>query len=110
MFGRFKPQRSNIFKSTPFSAEIAADVKTGSTVSAASGVSVDASCNQVITITCLQQLYNAVGFTPSAKDNSIGITGYLVSLRFYLFSIKPLMQYNCAGTICEHARSAILFR
>lgn len=88
MFGRFKPQRSNIFKSTPLSADIAADVKTGSIVTA-SGVSVDASCNQIITITCLQQLYNAVGFTPSAKDNSIGITGYLVSLHFSLSGSKP---------------------
>ena len=68
---------------------MAGDVKTGSTVSAASGVSVDASCNQIITITCLQQLYNAVGFAPSAKDNSIGITGYLVSLHFYLFRLEP---------------------
>lgn len=42
------------------------------------GVSVDASCNTTITITCLKQLYNAVGFTPSATNgNQIGITGYL---------------------------------
>ena len=47
-------------------------------VPSASGGHVDASCNQIITITCLQQLYNAVGFTPSAKNgNQIGITGYL---------------------------------
>lgn len=44
----------------------------------ASGGQVDASCNRTITITCLQQLYNAVGFTPSGKNgNKIGITGYL---------------------------------
>lgn len=47
-------------------------------VESASGGQVDASCNNLITITCLQQLYNAVGFTPSATDvNRIGITGYL---------------------------------
>lgn len=47
-------------------------------VSSATGGQVDASCNQTITITCIQQLYNAVGFTPSATNgNKIGITGYL---------------------------------
>ena len=47
-------------------------------VPSASGGHVDASCNQTITITCIQQLYNAVGFTPSATNgNKIGITGYL---------------------------------
>ncbi|OJT09515.1 Tripeptidyl-peptidase sed3 [Trametes pubescens] len=47
-------------------------------IPSASGGHVDASCNQTITITCLQQLYNAVGFTPSTKHgNEIGITGYL---------------------------------
>ncbi|KAF8897765.1 tripeptidyl peptidase A [Infundibulicybe gibba] len=39
---------------------------------------VDASCNVTITITCLQQLYNAVGYKPQAVNkNQIGITGYL---------------------------------
>lgn len=47
-------------------------------VPSASGGKVDASCNTTITITCLQQLYNAVGFKPSGKNgNQIGITGYL---------------------------------
>ena len=47
-------------------------------VPSASGGHVDASCNATVTITCLQQLYNAVGFTLSAKNgNQIGITGYL---------------------------------
>lgn len=46
-------------------------------VPTASGGLVDASCNTTITITCLKQLYNAVGFVPSAKGNKIGITGYL---------------------------------
>jgi tripeptidyl-peptidase-1 len=38
---------------------------------------VDASCITTITISCLQQLYNFVGFKPSSGGNSIGITGYL---------------------------------
>lgn len=81
MFGRFKPEKSTIFKATPFSNILTTNLKSGSVVNAASGVTVDASCNQVITLTCLQQIYNAVGFTPSAKSNSIGITGYLVCPR-----------------------------
>jgi tripeptidyl-peptidase I len=47
-------------------------------VPSASGGKVDASCNTTITISCLQQLYNAVGYVPSATNgNQIGITGYL---------------------------------
>jgi tripeptidyl-peptidase I len=46
-------------------------------VDAVSGVTVDASCNHRITISCLQQLYNFTGFNPSSGCNSIGITGYL---------------------------------
>ena len=47
-------------------------------VPSASGGHVDASCNKTITITCIQQLYNAVGFAPDVKHgNEIGITGYL---------------------------------
>jgi tripeptidyl-peptidase-1 len=75
MFARFKPEKSDIFKVVPL-PEIENN-EVAKIVDAASGVTVDASCNQVITITCLQQLYNAVGFTPSQADNSIGITGYL---------------------------------
>lgn len=42
------------------------------------GLPVDASCNTTVTIKCLQQLYNAVGYVPSATaNNSIAITGYL---------------------------------
>ena len=44
----------------------------------ASGTTVDRSCNVSITITCLQQLYNAVGYQPKATNkNGIGIIGYL---------------------------------
>ncbi|KAI0080787.1 tripeptidyl peptidase A [Panus rudis PR-1116 ss-1] len=47
-------------------------------IPSASGGHVDASCNRTITITCLQQIYNAVGYKPSADSgNEIGITGYL---------------------------------
>ena len=47
-------------------------------VPSASGGQVDASCNGTITITCLLELYNAVGYKASANTgNQIGITGYL---------------------------------
>ncbi|KAI0252049.1 tripeptidyl peptidase A [Lactifluus subvellereus] len=35
-------------------------------------------CSRIVTVSCLQQLYNAVGYKPAATDkNAIGITGYL---------------------------------
>ncbi len=85
MFGRFKPEKSTVFSATRIPSTIAQ--VNGPSINTASGISVDASCNSTITITCLQQLYNAVGFTPSAKGNSIGITGYLVTSRFLLSAI-----------------------
>jgi hypothetical protein len=43
-----------------------------------SGVTVDASCNSTITVSCLKQLYNAVNYVPTAAHkNAIGLTGYL---------------------------------
>lgn len=44
-----------------------------------SGVTVDLSCNETVTIKCLQQLYNAVGYVPKipTKKNRIGVTGFL---------------------------------
>ncbi|TFK79833.1 tripeptidyl peptidase A [Polyporus arcularius HHB13444] len=79
MFSRLKSLRTTFrFDSDEQkSAKIAADAPPIS-IPSASGGHVDASCNQTITITCIQQLYNAVGFKPSAKNgNQIGITGYL---------------------------------
>lgn len=64
-----------------FSEEITSTVSANAPpikVPSASSGQVDASCNSTITVTCLQQLYNAVGFKPSGKNgNQIGITGYL---------------------------------
>ena len=43
-----------------------------------SGVTVDASCNTTITVSCLKQLYNAVDYIPkAAHKNAIALTGYL---------------------------------
>jgi tripeptidyl-peptidase-1 len=53
-------------------------VASGEKITLPSGITVDASCNQTITISCLKQLYNAIGFNASADvGNRIGITGYL---------------------------------
>ncbi|KAG6910773.1 hypothetical protein DXG01_007660 [Tephrocybe rancida] len=75
MFGRFKRDKSTIVW---LDEAVEETVQKAATITTASGVVVDASCNTTITIKCLQQLYNAVGFVPKpAKKNSIGITGYL---------------------------------
>ncbi|KAB5595344.1 Tripeptidyl-peptidase I [Ceratobasidium theobromae] len=38
---------------------------------------VAASCNNTITISCLQALYKTGNYTPTVKDNRLGIAGYL---------------------------------
>lgn len=79
IFGRFRPDKSmiSIIEDAP-----AAVVSDGSQISAGdSGVTVDASCNTTITVSCLKQLYNAVGVVGSGAS-SIGITGYLVRTIF----------------------------
>lgn len=59
-------------------------------VPSASGGQVDASCNTTITVSCIQQLYNAVGFKPSGRNgNVIGITGYLEQFA----NIADLQQF-----------------
>lgn len=77
LFGRFQKEKSAIFDVVSVKDSIVQASKNEPAISLSSGVTVDPSCNQTITVKCLQQLYNAVGFTPSAKGNTIGITGYL---------------------------------
>ncbi|KAF9021533.1 tripeptidyl peptidase A [Hymenopellis radicata] len=71
LFGRWKNQNSHVIieEDQTFAKETSL-LNTQNTI-------VDPACNTSITIDCLLQLYNATGFTPSARDNSIGITGYL---------------------------------
>ncbi|KAJ7639286.1 tripeptidyl peptidase A [Roridomyces roridus] len=77
MFGRFKALKSTIHSVHKANAPIPS-ANSPPIVDAATGVTVDASCNSTITVTCLKELYNAVGVTPSAHvGNSVGITGYL---------------------------------
>ncbi|OBZ70390.1 Tripeptidyl-peptidase sed2 [Grifola frondosa] len=79
MFSRMKSLKSTVrFSDVEISSLAVNADQPPISVPSASGGKVDASCNETITITCIQQLYNAVGFTPSAKNgNQIGITGYL---------------------------------
>lgn len=77
MFARFKG-----FKSTIHGIEKIADNTNAQSLApiadSVSGSVVDASCNTTVTITCLKELYNAVGYKSSATNgNQIGITGYL---------------------------------
>lgn len=106
MFGRFKPEKSTVFSATRITSTISQD--NSASISTASGISVDASCNSTITITCLQQLYNAVGFNPSAKGNSIGITGYLVTSNSLLLSGIQILIRKYIGPICQLSRPPIV--
>lgn len=77
MFSRFKPLKSTIHWPSPQDDQDSHSAGSGF-VANASGGQVDASCNTTITITCLKQIYNAVGYNSSATNgNQIGITGYL---------------------------------
>ncbi|KAF8330248.1 subtilisin-like protein [Amanita rubescens] len=69
IFGRFKPQKSNVV----WLGEDTQDLQESQTTSS-DGVS--SSCNSTITLSCLQQIYKTVGYVPTEKGNSIGITGY----------------------------------
>ncbi|KAK7062335.1 Tripeptidyl-peptidase sed2 [Favolaschia claudopus] len=77
MFGTFKKLKSTIHSVSPITSQ-AESQKSQPFFDSTTGLTVDASCNTTITITCLQQIYNAVGYTPSANvGNSIGIAAYL---------------------------------
>ena len=76
LFARMKKQRSLIHWGT--SQDALSSPPSGGTITLPSGITVDASCNATITISCLKQLYNAVEFNASANvGNQIGVTGYL---------------------------------
>ncbi|KAI0064242.1 tripeptidyl peptidase A [Artomyces pyxidatus] len=74
MFSRIKNHRTTFRWSEDQAISTESD---GSTISLDYG-EVDTSCNKTITLSCLKQLYNAVGYKASAKHgNEIGLTGYL---------------------------------
>ncbi|GBE79871.1 Tripeptidyl-peptidase sed3 [Sparassis crispa] len=77
MFSRFNSLKTTYILDQDLPAATNPDEPTISVPTAYNG-SVDASCNGTITVTCLKQLYNAVGYTPSASNgNHIAVTGYL---------------------------------
>jgi tripeptidyl-peptidase I len=77
LFSRFRGMKTSFhFDQASSSSSDAADAP-AINVPSASGGHVDASCNTTVTVSCLKQLYNAVGFTPSAKGNQVAATGYL---------------------------------
>lgn len=78
LFSRFRANKATFHFVEDAPASSAAADAPAIDVPSASGGTVDASCNTNITVTCLKQLYNAVGYTPSAKSgNEVACTGYL---------------------------------
>ncbi|TFY82758.1 hypothetical protein EWM64_g1251 [Hericium alpestre] len=78
IFARFKGHRTTFHFSDEQNVDPSPARGTATIVDPTSGVKVDASCNTTVTITCLKELYNAVGVETSATNgNEIGITGYL---------------------------------
>jgi tripeptidyl-peptidase-1 len=77
MFGTFKKLKSSLHSISEIDPQLQSQ-NLPPISDSVTGLTVDASCNTTITITCLQQIYNAVGYTPSAGiGNSVGISGYL---------------------------------
>ncbi|KAJ6460107.1 tripeptidyl peptidase A [Mycena vitilis] len=77
LFGTFKKLKSTIHSVSEMDQQVQAQNMPPIT-DASTGITVDASCNTTVTITCLQEIYNAVGYTPSANvGNSIAIAAYL---------------------------------
>lgn len=74
MFGRMQKQRTTF----RWSSKQDLPAPDHARVKLSNGVSVDASCNATVTVNCLLELYNAVGFNASAtNENQIAVTGYL---------------------------------
>ncbi|KAF8138893.1 peptidase S8/S53 domain-containing protein [Boletus edulis] len=76
MFTRLRQFRSTLHWSTSLSSR-STSPSTGM-ITGPAGNPVDASCNTTITIDCLRQIYNAVGYNTSATNgNQIAIASYL---------------------------------
>ncbi|KAI9455155.1 subtilisin-like protein [Lactarius psammicola] len=77
-FNRAKGQRTT-FRFSPAPDMASSSLSSDDKISMlGSGMTVNASCNSTITVSCLKQLYNAVGYVPQATDkNAIALTGYL---------------------------------
>lgn len=78
LFSRFRGMKATFhFDQSDQSTSLVPDAP-AINVPSASGGRVNASCNTTVTVGCLKQLYNAVGFTPLQSDgNQVAATGYL---------------------------------
>ncbi|KAF8559436.1 subtilisin-like protein [Imleria badia] len=76
IFTRLRPFKSTLhWPNTVSSGSLSPPT---STLTGPAGNPVDASCNGTITITCLRQLYNAVGYNTSATNgNKFAVTAYI---------------------------------
>ncbi|KAH7909734.1 peptidase S8/S53 domain-containing protein [Hygrophoropsis aurantiaca] len=79
MFARLMVPKSTPHRSGPDAliSRLKSDTRSD-TITGPAGNQVDADCQNIITLTCLWQLYNSVGYEASATNgNKLGITGYL---------------------------------
>lgn len=78
MFARLKGHRTSFHWSVSAQNATPPPWLPGANISLPNGLSVNASCNSTITLTCLRELYNATDAKASPSNgNEIGITGYL---------------------------------
>ena len=78
VFNRAKAQRITSHFTTLDTTAAASQPLSGNITVPGYEVTIDASCNNTITVSCLKQLYNAVDYVPQAADkNAIALTGYL---------------------------------
>jgi len=76
LFARFRSLRSTLHWSE--SQTSGETISAGTIVSKTSVTTVDAKCNTEITVNCIKQLYDAVGYDTSATNgNRIAIASYL---------------------------------
>lgn len=76
MFARFKAFRNTLHWANQAQPPVSSP--SNGTITGPAGNQVDASCNKTVTISCLRQLYNAVGYnTSTSNGNQLGLTGYL---------------------------------
>ncbi|KAG2367593.1 peptidase S8/S53 domain-containing protein [Suillus spraguei] len=75
MFTRFKAFKSTLHRNKE--VQPAVSYLPGQTITGPAGNAVNASCNSMITLSCLRQLYNAENYTTHENNNTLGITAYI---------------------------------
>ena len=114
MFARMKKQRTTFRWSAQQNVN---PPPSNSTITLPNGVTVDASCNTTVTVSCLKQLYNAVGVNGTAGNgNSVAVTGYLEQFAnihdlqlFYAAEVPAAVgsSFNFVSVHSEHAHNTI---